>query len=297
MAYATAGWEVFPCNGKVPMNPSVHPPGDPLRGVCHGECGADGHGVLDATIDITRVNPWWITWPNANIGGRVPAGVVLVDVDPRHGGDGSWNALIAEHGDVETRTVMSGRGDGGCHRYFQHPGGKLRASIGPGIDIKTSSGYGMLPPSIHPDSGQPYRWVDPVTPIALAPWWLAEMMIRRVDVLKVPNVGARSNYDGDSIADWYTETHTWTEVLAPHGWVVVHGEGETDGSAWRHPTATADSSATIRHGCLFVYSNNTEFEQTAADDPHGYTRFRAYAVLDHGDDMSAAARAVAITAS
>ena len=51
-------------------------------------------------------------------------------------------------------------------------------------------------------------------------------------------------------------------------------------------------SATVRHGCLFVYSTNTPLDITEAGDAHGYTRFRAYAVLDHGGDLSAAARAL-----
>jgi hypothetical protein len=44
---------------------------------------------------------------------------------------------------------------------------------------------------------------------------------------------------------------------------------------------------------LFVYSTNTPFEPTEAGRPHGYTRFRAWAVLEHGGDLSAAARAAA----
>jgi hypothetical protein len=43
---------------------------------------------------------------------------------------------------------------------------------------------------------------------------------------------------------------------------------------------------------LFVYSPNTPFTVTTPGDPHGYTRFRAYAVLEHGGDLSAAARAL-----
>jgi hypothetical protein len=41
---------------------------------------------------------------------------------------------------------------------------------------------------------------------------------------------------------------------------------------------------------LFVYSSNTPFPQTFPGDTHGQTRFRAYAVLNHNGNMSAAAR-------
>jgi hypothetical protein len=65
-----------------------------------------------------------------------------------------------------------------------------------------------------------------------------------------------------------------------------------DGARWLHQDATSDCSATVRHGCLFVYSKNTPFEVTEAGVPCGYTRFRAYAVLDHGGDLPSAARAM-----
>jgi hypothetical protein len=43
---------------------------------------------------------------------------------------------------------------------------------------------------------------------------------------------------------------------------------------------------------LFVYSQATPFQPTEAGAPRGYSRFRAYAVLEHGGDLRAAARAL-----
>ncbi len=91
---------------------------------------------------------------------------------------------------------------------------------------------------------------------------------------------------GDSIADWYTEAHTWWDVLGPHGWDAL----DPDGTRWRHPAATSALSATVAHDLLFVYSTSTRFEPTGGGDCHGYTRFRAWATLEHGGDLSAAAR-------
>ena len=67
---------------------------------------------------------------------------------------------------------------------------------------------------------------------------------------------------------------------------------DADGARWLHPTHTSACSATIRHGCLFVYSSNTVFDVTETSDPNGYTKFRAFAVLDHDGDLSAAAKAL-----
>lgn len=275
LQYALAGWEVFPLRGKVPWIAKED----------------GGNGVLDATTDLMQVAAWWTRYPKANIGGRVPAGVVVVDIDP--GGHEAWQVLIDKHGDVITRTAWSGRVDAegrlGRHVYFRHPGGKVRGSVAANVDVKTHSGYTVLPPSIHPDTGRPYRWDDPSTPITTPPPWLAHLL-RQAPTAPPPRRRSPTTYEGNSIADWYSETRTWAEVLEPHGWHLVSGNGDEDDSRWKHPTATHSWSATVRHGCLFVYSPNTVFKQTGADDRHGYTRFRAFALLDHRDDLSAAAR-------
>jgi hypothetical protein len=274
LALAIAGWDAFPLRGKIPAIAKAD----------------GGNGVLDATTDLDQIAAWWTAMPRANIGGRVPAGCAVLDIDPRHGGLESLSLLEQEHGPLPaTRTAWSGRGDGGRHFYFRHPGGEISAKRLPdGLDLKTHTGYCVLPPSTHPDTGQPYRWDDLMAPIVTMPDWLIALLC---PVRTITITGRTSTYDGDSIADWYTTTHTWGDILGPCGWHVVDGDGEHDGSTWRHPNATAATSATIRHGCLFVYSSNTPFEPTETGDPHGYTRFRASAVLDHGGELSAAARA------
>jgi Bifunctional DNA primase/polymerase, N-terminal len=69
-------------------------------------------------------------WPQANIGARVPANPLVVDLDPRHGGLGRLAELEREHGPLPaTRVSISGRGDGGQHRWFLHPGGRLSATL------------------------------------------------------------------------------------------------------------------------------------------------------------------------
>ena len=92
--------------------------------------------------------------------------------------------------------------------------------------------------------------------------------------------------DGPSPAEWYNPP--WSEILT--GWRLVAGNGEDDGSKWAHPTATAAFSATIRHGCLFVYSPTPGLPVTETNDPNGLTKFRAEALLNYGGDMAAAAK-------
>ena len=278
-AYAAAGWAVFP----------VHPWNCPCTPAGCGKRPHTNRGVLDASTDPATISAWWERFLNANIGGRLPAGVIAIDIDPRNGGEQTWFALSRHHEPLMTRTAITGRGDGGRHMYVQHPGGVLHATLGAGVDVKTAAGYTVLPPSRHACGGN-YVWVDSVAPIVPCPTWLTELLRKVAPVLAhTPQIPAR--FVGSSIADQFTATTSWVSILGPHHWQLAAGDGNTDGSQWRHPAATAAVSATVRHGCLFVYSPNTPFSVTAAGDAHGLTRFRAWALLNHNGDLSAAARA------
>lgn len=142
-----------------------------------------GNGCLDATIDIDQITAWWGREPFANIGiatGRTADGkthVVILDVDPGHGGTLDAAAALCGGTIPATKVVLTG--GGGWHFYFLLPDelsdDELRNSansLGKGIDIRAWHGYGVLPPSIHP-SGTPYRWQPgaaerPIAPLPLA---------------------------------------------------------------------------------------------------------------------------------
>lgn len=293
LEYAGHGWSVFPLRGKSPAIANPHPKGSPERHACKRECGSDGHGVLDASSDLGRVARWWARYPRANIGGRVPEGVFVLDVDPRHGGDTRLADLEAAHSVLpETLRSLSGRGDGGTHHYFRHPGGKFR-SPGHGLDVKTAAGYVVLPPSLHPATGCPYTWVEVAAPIVAARDWLIELLRPPVAEPprrpRIPSPWALTHHD-ETPADFFTRTTRWADVLT--GWTLKGGDGDTDGSTWRHPTATSPASATTRHGLLFVYTTNTPLPVTETGSPNGLTKFRAYSILEHDGDLRAAASAV-----
>lgn len=285
--YSLRGWEVFPLRGKFPAI-------------------AGGRGVLDATTDVDQITAWWSgRYAGANIGLRVPANVIVLDIDPRNGGLDWIIARQAEHGRLpETMGSQSGRGDGGGHRYFRRPAGDISAARlkGTGADLKTHAGYVVAPPSLHPDTGKPYTWLD-VDTIADPPRWLIDLLRpapRPPRQCSSSGGGRRRPADNDltawstgsSPADTYTASTTWAQVLEPHGWRCIDADGDADGARWLHPNATSKCSATVRNDCLFVYSTSTEFGITEAGNPNGFTKFRAYSVLNHGGDMSAAARTI-----
>lgn len=133
------------------------------------------HGHRDASMAPEQITMWWTTMASASLGVRTGGPVVVLDVDPRNGGDQSLRALVVEHGALPpTWTVQTG--GGGEHYYFGvEPELPTRAGLFPGLDLKGAGGFVVAPPSIHA-SGVRYAWVRGRSPddvaIADVPEWL-----------------------------------------------------------------------------------------------------------------------------
>jgi hypothetical protein len=305
--YAEQGLEVFP------LKPDKSP--------------YTSFGFKDASTDPAVIAEWWQRWPNALIGHRIAADVLVLDVDPRHGGNATLAALKAEALALgvtwpTTRAHRSGRDDGGGHVWWLRPDDDANLSTlkldawakergvgeelaNPGEAPRWTGGidllhrdlrYTILPPSPHQLTGKSYAWSEgrglDLAPAPL-PSFVADLLEapdRPLYVAPPPRV--RVSGADATPADWYTDTANWRDVLEPHGWHVVAGDGDTDRSRWRHPTATSALSATISNGYLCVFSTSTVFRPTVSGDVKGYTRFEAHAMLAFGGDQSAAASAV-----
>ncbi|SDE13149.1 putative DNA primase/helicase [Actinobaculum suis] len=142
LAYGAAGWKVLPLKGKRPCCPM-------------------GKNFANASSDQATISQWWRTWPTANIGLVATFGIVVVDLDPRHGGSPEKLAELAGGQLPETATVRTG--SGGWHYYFTSsaPIGCSAGKLAPGIDVRAGgTGYVVAPPSIHPATGLPYEWVN-----------------------------------------------------------------------------------------------------------------------------------------
>jgi Bifunctional DNA primase/polymerase, N-terminal/Primase C terminal 1 (PriCT-1) len=133
-----------------------------------------------------EVEGWFGRWPQANVAivtGAV-SGLVVIDVDARHGGEASLSRLESEHGTLPS-TVEALTGGGGRHLYFAHPGGGVANRVGlyPGLDLRGDGGCVVAPPSVHP-SGRRYDWArgrsPDEAPLASLPrWLLPDSQIRR----------------------------------------------------------------------------------------------------------------------
>jgi hypothetical protein len=128
-----------------------------------------------------QLRAWLRRRPDANLAivtGAV-SGLVVLDVDPRHGGIASLSRWERQHGELPN-TLEAQTGGGGRHLYFAHPGGELRNRVGlaPGLDLRGDGGVIVAPPSVHPSGGR-YRWLPGHAPEearpAPLPGWLLEI--------------------------------------------------------------------------------------------------------------------------
>ena len=101
-----------------------------------------------------------------------------------------------------------------------------------------------------------------------------------------------STFTGPSIADEFTANTS----VGPRSWVRTAGLSTAiptaDGAAGCTPPRRRRARPRSVTAACSCTSTNTPFDVTEPGDRHGYTKFRAYAVLDHDGDMSAAARAL-----
>jgi hypothetical protein len=184
LALAARGWSVVPmhqatagrCSCRRPRCPSVgkHPR-------------VLWERWMSRRAGPTDIELWWDRWPEANVGvvtGWVSA-LVVVDVDPRNGGDTTLAALEAQEQPLPA-TVTSLSGGGGRHLYFAHPTHLVPSRpLGDGVDLKAEGGVVVVPPSEHA-SGQRYRWQPGHGPdrhhLAALPDWIERLSVTLDDL-------------------------------------------------------------------------------------------------------------------
>ena len=138
------------------------------------------HGFQDATKNPVLVARWWSHFPTANIGvpTGTPIGLLVVDMDPKNGGDQTLCRLQADHPFPPTYTVRTP--SGGLHFYFSTLGvdPPLRSSagrLGLGIDTRGDGGYIVVPPSRTPNGL--YSVEDAVMPSPIPSWMVAALQV------------------------------------------------------------------------------------------------------------------------
>lgn len=105
-----------------------------------------------------------------NMGIRPKPDQLIIDIDPRNGGDDGFAALCFELGDNFEPTDYSGvlTGSGGRHLYMAKP--PILQVIDtlegyPGVEFKASGRQVLAAGCIHPDTGRPYTFLKGHPPI------------------------------------------------------------------------------------------------------------------------------------
>ena len=156
---AFSGLAVFPLSGKTPA--------------ISKEKG--GRGFIDATTDEKTILQWARDYPNANWGLRTGDvnHLLVVDVDSLEA-HVQLTKLEEQHAPLP-RTFQVETRPNRYQLWFKQPAGfkgKCSTSeLATDIDVRSDGGYVVMPPSIHPDTRQPYQVVQDI-PWADAPDWL-----------------------------------------------------------------------------------------------------------------------------
>ena len=132
LAYAKAGWRVFPCipGEKVP---------------------ATSHGVKDATSDLRQIRAWWERNPDRNVAIACGyPGPDVLDVDRKPDGTSGFPALreLRQAGLITSPRALIRTPNEGAHLYFAPTPGAGNGSVpSRGIDHRGEGGYVVAPPS------------------------------------------------------------------------------------------------------------------------------------------------------
>lgn len=141
-----------------------------VNGVCAcrstGECQSPGkHPIVKRSAVVSATDAEWDSWvkkfPSMNLGILTgsDSGIFVLDVDPRHQGEESFQSLIQSIGSLP-ETLLAKTGGGGWHYVFKIPSGfEVKNSaglLGEGLDIRGEGGYIVVEPSI--TKGE-YKWL------------------------------------------------------------------------------------------------------------------------------------------
>jgi len=102
-------------------------------------------------------------WGKANVRKNIgvvatyETGLIIIDVDPRNGGDETLAMLEKKYGKFEAKVIVD-TGGGGIHFYYILPNGfKVVGGahkLGQGIDIIANGQYAVGPGSLHKSGGR-----------------------------------------------------------------------------------------------------------------------------------------------
>lgn len=167
------------------------------------------------------------------------------------------------------------------------------------FELRAGAVQDVLPPTIHPDTGQPYRWRDgepqcapPVLPPELQAMWQAwddfkpqmQAICPWAPKPAAPKPRTRSARQHDNVIGQFNQAHDVAMMLKAHGY-------KQRGKRWLSPTSSSNLAGVV------IFEDGTHCYSHHASDPlndgHAHDAFSLFTLLDHGGDMTAAVAAAA----
>ncbi|MGH9892444.1 MAG: bifunctional DNA primase/polymerase, partial [bacterium] len=259
--------------------------------------------------DAGEARQRWDQLPDHGIGAVLsPSGICSIDVDsPEHA-----VPTLRELGiDLDALRKSAPTIQGNPSRYrlmFRAPPGVVlgrKALVWPArqtekpitlFELRAGDIQDVLPPTIHPETGQPYRWLTPPNsefpplPQALLELWQnwdsyrpeLEAMCPWGSHGFNPEPAARGAGARPNVIAAFNQARSVEDLLAKHGYI-------QRGKRWISPTSSSGLAGV-------VVLDGRVYSHHASDplaDGHAHDAFDLFRILDHGGDTRAAIKAAA----
>ena len=229
--------------------------------------------------------------PIAAVCGRVSRGLCCIDFDNKGSEFKRWGELVIDavgNRDIMDRLVFQRTPSGGYHAIFRTTleirNTKLAKMNDSTVLIETrgEGGYFLIDPS------DKYEIIHgSIENITTLEDFEVEILLGCARSLNKMVTEDKPQSSGLSPFDDYNARNTPLETLKAHGWTLAHKSKEV--SYLRRSGKSDGISATWNHvpNRFFVFTTSTEF-----DSEKVYKTSAVYAILEHGGDFSAAAKAL-----
>ena len=274
--------------------------------------------------DTTQLDTWF-TSPDTGVGmitGAISGNIEMLELEGRAAHHLTTLTSLATATGLTELWQRINRGwlelspSGGVHWFYRIDGtpvpGNTKLAAGPDkitlAETRGENGFVVLAPTggtAHP-TGKPWQRLTggPTTipTLTVAERDALHRLIRTLDETPTHDQPAVSGpiadiwatykpQDGDvTPGDDYEQRTDWAEILTPHGWTIVFQRGKV--RYWCRPGKKDGISATTGKADdrdrLYIFTSSTDFQ---AETP--YTKFGAYALLEHRSDHAAAAKQLA----
>lgn len=148
LLYTALGWHVLPLfkNSKLPATPN---------------------GTKGASNDESQIRAWFENPKceyNIGILAGEKSGIVVFDIDPRNGGDQSWDDWLTENGGepLQGEYCLQYTAGGGRHYIAKWQPGMFSRKLRPGVDFLSNGLQIVAYPSTI--DGKQYQWADDCNP-------------------------------------------------------------------------------------------------------------------------------------